>query len=222
MDDLTVIYYTSNTEKPEFEQRILSTLCRTIGDLPLISVSQKPMVGDCNICVGRREVSSQNAYRQLQIGAQAATTRFVCPAEADCLYPPDYFRFRPPRDDTFYLARPLYVLFNQRGKAKCYVRKPRGSESTMVCGRQVLIDRIEEILAPLDYWGPCSANGEGWEYLLARRKVRKDGFEMGAPAVTFKTDQNMHRRTPHDVNSKTREIPYWGKAKDLIRKYCDG
>ena len=219
LPDTTVVYYTSNKQPWDFEKRIQRRLLKTIGGLPLISVSQKPMnLGD-NICVGSVGASSQNAYRQLLIGAAKATTRFIAIAEADCVYSPDYFFFQPPRDDTFYLAKPLYVLFAQRGKAKVFVNKPRGSESTMVANRQLLMDRLEFILKDIGEWGTLSANGDGWPYLLERNSTLRERFITKYPSVTFKTDHQMHRRTPHDVNSKTREIPYWGTATNLIRRF---
>ena len=103
MGDLTAIYYTCNRERPEFERRIQETLLEAMGDIPLISVSKKPIDLGHNICVGDVPGgdSSQNAYRQFQIGARAATTKWVCPVEADFLYPPEYFTFEPEREDTF-------------------------------------------------------------------------------------------------------------------------
>ena len=45
-NDLTVVYYTSNwldTNNPYFLENTKKQLLTAIGDLPLISVSQKPM-----------------------------------------------------------------------------------------------------------------------------------------------------------------------------------
>ena len=107
--DLTVIYYTNNLEKPEFEGRIQKTLKESTDSLgvPIISVSQKPIDFGKNICVGGVGASSQNAFRQLQIGAMEAKTRFVCPAEADFLHPREYFEFVPPSDRTAWVAIPV-------------------------------------------------------------------------------------------------------------------
>jgi hypothetical protein len=219
--DLTAIYYTCNREHPEFERRIQETLLEAMGDTPLISVSKKPIDFGRNICVGDVPGgdSSQNAYRQFQIGAKAATTKWVCPAEADFLYPPEYFTFEPEREDTFYVAKPLWVLFAQRGKARVYVYKPRGSEAAMMVGRKTIIDRIEYMLNDFGEWGGSHADGHTFTYLLNRHEVSTDTWILENPIVTFKTDRNMHRRTPHDVQSKRREIPYWGSSKELIERY---
>jgi len=218
MPDTTIIYYTSNTEKAKFAENTRQSLLDAKGDLPLVSVSQKPMDFGENICVGGVGASSQNAYRQLWLGAKAAQTRFVCTAEEDCLYPPEYFAFEPPDDESAWLAAPLWVLFSQRGKARVFCMKPHGSESAMVINRELLIARIEKILAPLEYWGPATANGDGWEYLLERKSGIKSK-RFNAPVLTFKTDQNMHRVTPHDQASKTRYLEPWGTAADVIGEY---
>ena len=218
-DDVTVVYYTSNTEHKRFEENICKSITLAKGDLPLVSVSQEPMQFGKNVCVGKVGASSQNAYRQLLIGAQEAKTRFICTAESDCVYSPEYFQFIPPDDRCAWLANPLWILFCQKGKGKAYCLKPRGSESSMVINREILIKRIEEILSFLDdYWGPAQANGEGWPYLLNRRAIKSRYFD--AHVLSFKTDQNMHRRTPHKVDSKTRDMQPWGKAADMIERYC--
>ena len=95
MGDLTVIYYTSNKEKELFESRIRESILDMIGDIPLISVSQKPIDFGKNICVGDVGVCGHNLFRQFQIGAKAAKTKYVCNVEADALYPKEYFEFTP-------------------------------------------------------------------------------------------------------------------------------
>ena len=214
-DDLTVVYFTSNQEDEGFESRIQQNLLKTIGDTPLISVSQVPIDFGFNVCVGDVGVSSQNAFRQLQIGAREADTKFICPAEADYLYPKEYFEFRPPREDIAYTAHPLYVVFAQRGKGKVFCEKPRGSEAAMVIGRQCLIDTLEFMLKDVGTWGLADANDFPWFF----RVTRRERFLLDIPLITFKTDRNMHRRTPHDPQSKTRELPYWGNSRELVTKY---
>lgn len=217
MSDLTVVYYTSNREKPEFESRICRTLSETAAGLPIISVSQKPIDLGRNICVGDVGASSHNAWRQLQIGAAEAKTKFICTAESDFLYPREYFDFKPDREDLAYIVKPLWVLFSQRGKARQFAYKPRGSEAAMVVGRDYLVAGIEKVLDGYGQWGMGSANGDTFPYLL--NVINHERFLIDKPTVTFKTDQNMHRRTPHDVDSYRKDLPYWGNIYDLIGKY---
>lgn len=218
--DLTIIYYTSNKEDPVFEERIRYTLLQTIEFLPLISVSQKPIDFGKNICVGDVGLSAQNAWRQFQIGAMEAKTKFVCSGEDDVLYAPNFFHFIPPRDDVWYIAHPMYVLWTQRGKKHAFGLKQQGSESAVMVGREYLIDKIEKLL---------EGHGEGqWKrepelhgsIPLLFKDATLDHFTTSVPSVTFKSDQDMHRRTSYKRGSITNDIPYWGNSIDLIKRYC--
>ncbi len=218
--DLTCIYYTCNAEDPVFEKRHGEALVEAAGDTPIISVSQKPMDIGTNICVGPRDKSSQNHYVQLLIGLEAATTKWVCAAEADSIYIPEYFQFRPTRDDTFYLAKPLWVFLHQRGYRRRFAYKPLGSELAMMCSRELLMGRIKTILEPLGgSWGPHCSGETCWPYLLDRSAVREERFHLKVPCITVKTDNNMHRGTPYRTATKTSEIPYWGTTHQFIERF---
>ena len=195
-----------------FEKNIKSHLLEQIDGLPLISVSQKQIDFGKNICVGDVGISGHNAFRQLQIGILEAKTKYICPAESDMVYPKEFFEFIPPREDIFYLAMPLYVLFNQRKRMKCFCNKLKGSESSMVVSRDMVLRRMEVMFKGWDMWGPI----EDELYLLRRQPV--EFFHIN-PIITFKTEQNMHQRTPHDIHSHTREIPYWGNVYDVIKRF---
>ena len=213
MADTTVIYFTSNREKEDFEGRIRRTLLRTIGTLPLISVSQKPIDFGTNICVGEKEASTANALRQIQLGAAEVTTRFVALAESDYLYPREYFRFKPTRDDTAYLATPIYVCFAQHRKTKFFTLKRGNSDSAMIAGRQCLVDGIETTLQKY----ATTPSTLHFAHLL--KLFRLENFTLSIPAVTFKTDENMHRKSPFSRTRVCTELPDWGTAHNLIRKY---
>lgn len=206
MISTTVVYITSNRENPVLEERIKAKLLQTMGSLPLVSVSQKPIDFGTNICVGDLGASDQNAWRQLQIGAQVATTDFISPAESDFIYPPEYFTFSPERPDTFYRASPIWVLFMQRAKAKLFYRKGHGTELAIMVGRQTLLNRIDAILGPTAPY-------------IFDRPAKHAPMALPIPIVTFKTDSSMHRRTPMDRRSACRQLPGIGTAADLIQEY---
>ena len=216
MRDMTVIYYTSNREKPRFEEKIRQSLLETIGDLPLISVSQNPIDFGKNICVGDVGVSTQNAFRQFQIGAKAAKTKFVCSVEADSLYPKEYFEFMPPKDNVMYVPQFIFVLFAQRRHIKVFARRYL-CESAIVVGRNYIIDIIDKQLDGMGQWSESFESGGKHRFLLYVGK--HDRFDIPIPIISFKTDDNLHRRTPHSRRSKVYELPYWGSSHDLIRKY---
>jgi len=219
MTDLTVIYYTSNRESSRFEYKIRRTLRHTIKPLriPLISVSQKPIDFGINICVGEVGVSGQNALRQFQIGAIEAKTRFVCTAEADFLYPREYFCFEPEYEDVAYRQLPMYVLFAQRGKARMYYPKLRGSFAAMVVGRDAVIKALDEILNGFGRWGMADESDHVMPDIF--RVMKRSSFVTSIPSISFKTDNNMHRKTPHYAAGRTRDLPYWGSGTELVKRY---
>ena len=111
---MTVIFYTSNRETKKFQSLVIENLLKSSGGFPIISVSQKPMKLGKNICVGDVGASNINTKRQILIGLKEATTHNVCMAEADFLYPLEYFQFIPETDDTVYYLDNLYVIWSNR------------------------------------------------------------------------------------------------------------
>ena len=214
-NDLTVIYYTGHTERPEFEERIKANLLKTIDNLPLISVSQKPIDFGKNICVGNVGVSVHNAWRQLLIGAEAATTKFVCTAESDYLYPKEYFDFVPEDENSFYMPDPFYVLSSQHGKDHAFRLKPQGCEGALIMGREFLIKRIHEMLDPYGIWR------DSLDYRIHLfRKGQAKRFKINIPVIMFKTDKGMTQRDAHSWEREL-NLPYWGGAAELLRRYIN-
>lgn len=216
MNDLTIIYYTSNREDPEFEKLIQQKLLESAGDVPIISVSQKPIDLGFNICVGDIGLSDQNAHRQFQLGAKHATTKFVCTAEADFLYPPEYFRNIPEKDDVPYRADNLYILF-RRGP---FFPK-HTSEGATVVGRAFIIDWIENELSGRGEWHRGIESHAERPMMFERNRYEQ--FHTENPIVTFKTAQGMHDKSPYSRAGKTNEVSYWGSADALRKEFnvCD-
>lgn len=207
MPDLTCIYITHNQERRTFERNIHQHLTVACNATPIISVSQRPIRLGHNICMGMLGASNSNAWKQVLTGIKAATTKFVCIAESDCLYPPDYFTFTPPHTQVIYYAAPVYILFAMRGKAKYYALKRKGTELAIVAGRDFLIESITTML---------QSSSED-TFVNTFRSLPKAEFTLSAPIVSIKTDRNMHRATPHATHNKLATIPHWGDAHDLLR-----
>ena len=217
-DDLTVIYYTSNREKPEFESKIIEHLLGQIGNLPLISVSQKPMDLGKNICIGDVGTSEINCRRQVLIGCKEAKTENICVAESDFAYPKDYFDFVPPKKDRLYLIHPVFVLFVQRKKSKWIARKRNGSEGALISNRNYMISKLESMLDGFPQWHDKQP-GEDRMIPQLLKIAKWKLFNHSHGAITFKTDYQLHRRTPHVPKSHTKEIPYWGNIYTLMEKF---
>ncbi len=219
MSDCTITYLSSNKETPEFERKTRETLLQNCGDLPIIAVTQKPVdlgPNSTNIVIGDVGASGYNFCRQLQIAVEVAKTRFVISAESDCIYPPDYFTWRPPKDDIVYRNTNQYVLKYKQG-----FFKKNTSTFAQISGRDFLLERLNYlfVLKPESpAWSTEMRNFPkeyGVRFLESYAEFRTEN-----PCVSFKTGRGMRLHTVTEHEEFT-EIPYWGKAEDL-RKHYEG
>lgn len=211
---VSVIYYTSNREDPEFEKRIQDNIL-SVTDLPIVSVSQKPINFGKNICVGDVGASGFNCFRQVQIALQNTDANFVISAEADCLYPPDYFTFRPETVECW-RNNNLYVMGDRRSY---FWKKPEGQTHAQIIGRQYYLNRLNELFDGAPEWSMKEMN------FPKERHRKEDIFDKinywtsDNPVVQIKTHKGMRYYT-HSDRIDRHEIPYWGKGKELKRKLC--
>jgi hypothetical protein len=213
--DLTILYYTSNREDPKFEARIQENLLKVCGNLPIISISQYPINLGRNICVGDVGASGFNMFRQVEIGLEAATTDFVISAEADCLYPPDYFKFRPPRLDKCYRNSNLYVMPDHRDY---FFKKSEGATHAQIIGREYYLRRLKELFKGAPKWSVEEKN------FPKERHKKEDVFdeilywETENPVFQIKTHRSMRYYT-HSDRTPIYELPYWGSGREIRRFY---
>lgn len=219
MTDACIIYYSSNREAEEFEKRIRDNVLAVKGDLPIVSVTQKPIDFGTNIVVGDVGASGFNMFRQVLIACKATDARFVISAEADCLYPPDYFTYRPPRDDICYRNKNLYVMPQHRTK---FWKKEEGATHAQIVGRQFYIDTLERLFEGQPEWSveqknfPKEISHAKQDDVFWRDKI--EFYETENPVVQIKTSRSMRNYTKSDRLDRD-EIPYWGKGKDFRNKF---
>ena len=221
MKDVTVIYYSSNHEKPEFEQRIRDNISEVCGKLPIISVTQKPIDFGKNIVVGDVGASGFNMFRQVQIACREAKTKFVLSAEADCLYPPDYFTFVPEKDNVAYRDKNLYVMPQHRDY---FWRKEEGATHAQVVGRKFYLKILDKLFAGAPEWSveernfPKERTHQKQEDVFTKHEI--EFYETQNPVVQIKTSQSMRHYTNSDRIPRS-ELPYWGSGADFRKKYYD-
>lgn len=218
MNRATIIYYTSNREDPEFEKRVQENLLKVCSGLPIISVSQKPINLGTNICVGDVGVSGFNMFRQVQIACEAAKTKFVISAEADCLYPPDYFKFIPPRIDACYRNSNLYVMPDRRDY---FFYKKGGATHAQIVGREFYLQVLKKLFKGAPKWSPEEKN------FPKERWGKADVFDEilywkgKNPVFQIKTHKGMRYYT-HSDRTPIPSLPYWGSGKKVRSYYLYG
>ena len=211
MKDLTIIYYTSNREKVQFEQMIRDRIMSVIGNTPLVSVSQRPIYFGENICVDDVGLSDYNIYRQMQIGCLAAKTKYVCTAEADCMYPPTgYFDYQPPDDWTAGHYTNVYILW----KGSHIFHQKAFSLCGLYANREYLLSRFSRSLDSVQ-WRPDFKP----HHPLFYKWKEWIPFQSNIPIINIKTGDGMRMISGTDTEGKpVKELPYWGKATDLEDK----
>jgi len=217
MTNTTIIYYSSNREDPEFEQKCIDQLLAVCGDYPIVSVTQKPMNLGKNICIGEKPVCYSNLWRQQLIGLQEANTDFCITAEADLLYPPDYFYFTPPVKDLVFRYDNVWLMF-WKYKNKFW-KKPR-IEGAQICGREYWISRLQNLLGKYPGWEPILQKREGkLVNEIFDDVTTPDRMWTGNPAINFKTGKGISNRPTLDRTVPTvKELPYWGTARDIHKR----
>jgi hypothetical protein len=209
MNETTILYYTSNKEDETFERNIQAILKKNSNGMPIISISQKPIGFGDNICIGQVGANDHNLYHQILIGCRAAKTPFVIMAEADNLYPPDYFNFTTDRIDMVYRYEPIYVMKLHRSY---FFRKPT-CEGAQITGREYLIDLIEKEIGIDPGWSDTQFKVNPYKSLNRKWQV----FGSDIPVVSIKTGRGLRANTMTDKTG-IRELPYWGTTRTVRRK----
>ena len=145
MNDVTIIYYSANTISDEFYQKTKGALLKAAGNIPIISVSHKPMDLGKNICVGDIGASNINIYKQLLIGAKEATTEYIATAEDDTLYSESHYAHRP-SEGMFGYNMNKWSLFTW-SDPPIFSNRGRMTLNALIAPRKLLIEALEERFA---------------------------------------------------------------------------
>lgn len=222
---VTGFYCSSNREKPEFEQRIRDNILKYCGDMPIISVTQKPIDFGTNICVGDHVgVSGKNFFLQTLIALQHIKTPFALSLEADTVYGPSYFNFVPPRLDKCYRNKNLYVM----GQFRSYFfKKEEGATHSQIVGTEFYRKRLEELFKGNEDWD-FEEKERNWpkEQLHAKRddifnvhdKDEIEYYETDEPVIQIKTSQSMRHYTNSDRIPRY-SLPFWGSGSEFRDKF---
>jgi hypothetical protein len=200
----TLIYYTGNTEKESFEQNVRDNILRLKGNMPIISVSQKPIDFGKNICVGEIGKSYENAFKQVLIGCKEAKTKYVVMCESDCLYPEGYFDFIPPEDskpDEIYTYDNVWLMWDRHNRTRFY--KHGTTAGSLVLNREYYMTLLEDD-KPTVFEG---------------KKLNWKPFT-GKPLVNVKTRYGISFGSELTKGVKPRgELEGFGTVKDVKRNY---
>lgn len=223
MSDLTIIYLTANQHPRHYAAFHKKMLIKAAEEHPLITVSRKPLDFGINI-LDTGPKSHINMYYQLLQAAKTVKTDYIATAEDDALYPPEHYNFYRPPLDSFAYNMHRWSLFTW--KPNFYSIKMRKSNCTLIAPTKLLIEAWEERFAkyPLDKY-PKRLVGElgrpnidQWLGVTVRNSIEVYS-DIGVVHINHPngTDSLGTRKKPGEI--KAIEIPYWGRAEDLVKEY---
>lgn len=244
----TVIYITDNCLDEKIDAVCKKNILDSIGGLPLISVSQKPIDFGNNICVGEMERSSLTINKQMMEALKIVKTKFIAIAEHDCLYTKEHFAFIPPDEKTFWYNEHVYMLqysslTNPQYNGLFSFFKKRKANSQLICGTDIMIqstqDRIDMMSDPAWYKKyPSGRIGEAGAISYRHLMRLSAGRSVAHVREKLKSywskyvGKNWKTAVPnidirHDNNfTKNRRgtkrryrLPYWGTIKDIFPDY---
>lgn len=201
----TIIYYTANKEKESFEKAVVKNILKVKGDIPVISVSQKPMDFGKNICVGELEQNYINAFKQCLIGCKKAKTDFVIMCESDCLYPTKgYFDFEPKKLNTIYTYDNVWLIWNRENRTRFY--KHGTTHGSIIYGRKNAIRILERALK--NNMKTLYKPEQKWELFH------------GDPLINIKTRNGISFGTTLTKGvAPKNSFTEWGTVEDIKKKY---
>ena len=201
----TIIYYTSNREKESFENKVRENILRVKGNMPIISVSQKPIDFGKNICVGDVGHNYQNAFKQALIGCEATKTEYVVMTESDCLYPSKgYFDFQPTDLNVIYSYDNVWMLWDKENRTRFYKHGTTGG--SIILGRKLYIKLLKEKIKGIKSFDKPNLK---WEF-----------FHRDSPIINIKTRNGISFGTALTKGVRPKKsFPYWGTVEDVKRNY---
>lgn len=214
--DCTILFYTANLISDHFANKVRQHLLDSSGGIPIISISHKPIQFGENICVDL-PVSVYSIYKQILIGAKKATTKYVVCCEDDALYVPEHFCKELPDNAFFYNVSRWSITPN------LYFFRHRRLMSMCIASRQLMIDTLEarfqkypDNSVVIPHLGEPGKR----ESRMGLPTVSIGSFSTEIPTITFNHNKNIGGRR-RQSGAVEEELPYWGSAKDLWRKYIN-
>jgi len=221
MSDVTALYYTANKIPEAFAKKVRDHFSTTFPNVPVVSVSQKPMDFGENICLGDIGCSVYNTYLQVYEGAKRAKTKYVVCLEDDTLLSPEHVAHEPPMDTFHYnlsfwrIKRDVYYTLYRRAMSGCVA-----STELMV---KTLGDRYakyptQESAAHLRFFGEPGR----FEQFMALPRPGIDVFRTNMPVITFRHTYGLSKAEgPGTRCIVAIYIPGWGRAIDLWRRFME-
>lgn len=215
-----IVYYTDNNGDQNLYDIVRKQIDHARGNIPVISVSLKPLAFGKNIVVDAKR-GNLTMFKQVLIGLESIETDIVFLCEHDVLYHPSHFDYVPPENSYFFYNENVWRLQAGTGQALFYYAR---STSCLCAYRDLLIRHYCKRVSYIE------KNG------FQRKKIGYEPGRRGLDAHRTKTYWSSHPnvdirnhghnltesrftreefRNPDTIRGWTLsdEIPAWGKTK---------
>jgi len=227
--DLTIIYLTLNMMPKTWSDFQIGHLLKSADGARIISISCEPMSLGDNI-LQTEPKSYWNIYMQMLRGSEMADTKYVAVAEDDVLYTPEHFREFRPKDNEVSYNHSRWSLFTWDNM---YCMRQRVNNSTMIGPRDYVIDALRERKArwpnglPDERVGEIGRPDKDKVMKVTPRNMfvwfcRNPVIQLNHPTGTDVGDYARvagRRLIKKHGQMKAYDIPYWGRAEDILRYY---
>lgn len=226
MVDITIIFYTCNIIPEKFAGNIREHLLKTAQDIPIISISHKPLDFGENICVGDIGMSVPSLYRQILAGAKKAKTPYIAMCEDDILYSRDHFFKRRPKHNFAYNLN-KWSIFSWH-KNPLFSFKVRTVIAQCICRTNLMIEALEERLGtdiPPERLHYLVEPGR-YEARLGLTPRKRETFYSDEPNIVIEhlyglsgINQGSYKRMGP---VRAESIPNWGSPSQILLQYMGG
>jgi len=222
--DITAIYLTLNRMPKAWQKFHMSHLKEAVKHIPVVSVSRIPMDFGENI-LDTGPYGYVNIYVQILRAAKIAKTKYIAVVEDDTLYHENHFMCFRPKDNQFAYNRARWSVFSWG--TEVYSLRQRISNCSCVAPRKLMIEALEERFTKYGYNIPKTLCGECGRNKLEKQMgitLRKQvDFFSKIPVVQLShpegTEDRQKIMRKRHAEIQAWDIPYWGKAKDIIKYY---
>ncbi|MFZ3301273.1 MAG: hypothetical protein WA152_00995 [Microgenomates group bacterium] len=219
MSDLTIIFLTVNLVPEKWARYHKKKLLEAADSSNIITISKEPLNWGQNY-IQDEPVSENNIYKQILNGCKIANTPFVAIAEDDTLYTKEHFHSFRPTHDSFAYNLSCWGLLTWGPPTYYWSNKLRNL--SLIAPRKLAIESLEERFAksPTFYGELGHPKIESRLGLEPRKHMT---FFSKQPIVYFQHDHGLDRlereHKKQMSNLRSFEIPFWGKSKQLVKKF---
>jgi hypothetical protein len=202
----SIVYYTDSKLDKDLDTAVRTQLLIAAGDIPIISVSQKPLNFGKNICVGEKPASYRSIYEQVLVGLEAAEGRIVNLCEHDVFYDSSHFEFIPLEPDGIYFNLNRY--FWSRGLDIFRMAGGKRALSQAIAHRDILINNVKRHIYTSDV-------GPHMRCVLNRRKIKN--WTSTYPNIDMVHDKNFTEKFRGKNGSGYYTVAGWGKTDEFSK-----